>query len=117
METLKPTPADLASDASRFSGSVVMLEGLLTVQGRKMVNLIVDPAASKIRVTIHDPGFVDRMLENVPGWVGGPYLYYDNATLEGTLSVGKAYEIELQDIKAIRISREDRSLDFSSKGG
>jgi hypothetical protein len=111
MAPLKLSHQELATNASRFAGNPVILDGVLVVEGDESY-LIVDPENSKIRVTVRDAGFLNRMLDNVPCYVGGQYLYQDNATLHGTLGIVGENQLELRDIKSVRVSRETETFEF-----
>jgi hypothetical protein len=111
MEVLKLTHHDLSSSASRFAGRRVDLQGVLTVEGERAY-LVLDPGDSKIEVAIRDIGFVDRLLGNVPCYVGGRYLYRDTASLQGTLTVEGSSQIALRDVISVRITREDEEFEF-----
>lgn len=64
-----------------------MDQTLFTFEGRLLVSsdLAWLEIGNNAPLPITDTGFVDRLLDAVPCYVGGHYLYDDNATLEGAL--------------------------------
>lgn len=82
MITQRLTGKVLQDPAEAFGEQQVMVEGLLVVE--------VDRARIEIQkshVEIDDATFLDRLLDAVPRYLGGDYLYRDPVRLIGVLKV------------------------------
>ena len=106
MKFLQIDHQDLLENLNRYNQSVITINGTLVVEGDASC---LDIEGAEIRVS--DDDFIDKLLDNVPCYVGGKYLYSDAAVIQGTLIV-KNGVLHMENIKSVTISREQESFTF-----
>ncbi len=57
-------------------------------------------------VTIDDPSLLDRLLKEVPCYVGGPYLYWDDVVLTGRLATSAKIQT-IRSVGTVKLLRPD----------
>lgn len=107
MTNIQLNRTDLVNRASDFNGKLVSIEGTLVVEGDNSYLDIGD----NVLVHVHDSDFMDRILDHVPCYVGGQYLYRDAGTLRGVLHVGNG-SLQIKEIKRVYIRRDDQLFEF-----
>ncbi|MBB5020637.1 hypothetical protein HNQ59_003962 [Chitinivorax tropicus] len=79
---------ELMKNPDQYIDSVVVTEGILIVQEDK-ATLCIESDEESVCLKISDDDFLDRLLDNVPCYVGGKYLYCDSASIIGSVFLEK----------------------------
>lgn len=82
----------------------VEIEGTIRVQGDRIWLQVNDEG--EFLLQIDDSSLKRRLLESVPCYVGGQYLYNDSAIIEATLAI-KNGNISISHVKSGKIWQED----------
>ncbi|KAF0812568.1 hypothetical protein IGB42_02857 [Andreprevotia sp. IGB-42] len=75
-------------EPARYMDVNILVKGLLAVRADKTTPYI-EGATEETRLEISDRDFVDRLLDNVPCYVGGKFLYHDQVSIVARAGGGK----------------------------
>lgn len=76
----------LVFESERYVGINLLVRGLLVVENDKAI-LRVESASTYLEIS--DKDFVDRLLDHVPCYVGGKFLYSDHVSIIGHIVIGE----------------------------
>ncbi|MBH2029416.1 MAG: hypothetical protein I8H74_02900 [Moraxellaceae bacterium] len=108
MTDIKPSYTDILNRASDFNDILVSVEGTLVVE----YNNSYLEVGEDLIVHIYDHSFMNRILDHVPCYVGGQYLYKDEGTILQGIFYLKNDMFYLKEIQRVRIYRDDQIFEF-----
>lgn len=98
------------ADAFRYADKDIGVRGVVFVRDDKAL-LFSSDADKGPFLEIVDKNFIDRLLDNVPCYVGGEFLYRDRVTIIGHLHVGES-EVTLGEVSGGRLERGGEVFEF-----
>lgn len=112
MSTRVLTPELLHSWPAGLDGMQFSIEGLLFVTSESAY-VTISNNGNEMRVPVSDETFIERLLGDVPCYLGGNYLYHDSVRLVGFLSLVKdSNSAAISKVESGLISRDGDEFSF-----
>ena len=116
--------SEVIREIDRLDGTAVRVGGTLVVpaEGACLVGaeVPVEPPArpweAPLRLSVEVPDLLDRLLGEVPPYVGGPYGYCDDAILLGTVIRRPDDVPALTDVRHLSLRRRDERYEVQLSG-
>jgi hypothetical protein len=101
---------DLMTNTDQYIDSQLLLHGQLVVQDDRIV-LMSGGLDEGDHLKISDRGFLNRLLENVPCFIGSKHLYCDPVSITGYILRSEEGPV-LQKIVKVILVREGATFEF-----
>ncbi len=106
------TVNDVINDKTILNGQTISFKGFLAANFEEaFIYESEKDLQSKIKIDIIDDDFITNCLKKIPSYVGGHYIYYDYATITGTVKITSDDKISIDRVKTIKIERDGISYD------
>ena len=103
--------AEILYDVSAsLDGASVTIDGLLVVAG-EFAHIEVSGQVNSVNLSINDPTLIGRLLDEVPCYLGGDYLYRDSVRLVGVIAKVNNGMV-ISKIESGVLSRDGESFSF-----
>ena len=102
-----PELSDILNDPNGYLDKKCAIRGVLVVRGADSYLVqSLDDWDSRERVAILVPGFIARLLDVAPVWVGGAGIYLDDVEIVGAVRCRDS-QLVLEDVDWLKLFRDD----------
>ena len=105
------TSRDLLESPRSLDGKRFVISGLLIVK-EKSAWVELDNDDSLGRLQVENDDLVERLLDSVPCYLGGEYLYRDRARLTCVLEADKDGAVHISRVESGEVTRDGAAFSF-----
>lgn len=105
------TPDLLQSATADLNGKRFSIEGLLVVSGES-AHIDISSSGMETHVPINDSTLIERLLDQVPCYLGGECLYRDRVQLIGFVAAAGGNSVAISTVESGLLSRDGETFSF-----